>query len=172
VPVADPQRLSSLTALYAQLATSDSVKALMTASERGEGAVSVRAIPAPPYSTPTILPLLGLSASAPSPARARALADRATAAFRLWLAQRQDSAAIPASQRVVVQTLRAASAPVLAAGRSKTAAAIVFVTVMAAAIGLAFVLENMYPAARAAEAKAEAESPPADVAGAPARLAA
>lgn len=148
VPVADPARLSSLTGLYARLATSDPVRERLAASERRNGSVRVNAVPAPPYSNPSTLPLLSLNASAPTGPRARDLAENATSSFRDWLGEQQDAARIPPDQRIVVSVVNHASTPALISGRSKTLPIVVFMTVMAAVLALAFVLENTRPQGR------------------------
>jgi hypothetical protein len=145
VPVADPQRLSSLTALYAQLAMSDPVRSLLTATERTQGSVSVSAVLAPLNSSPPILPLLRFSAVAPSKARAVALVDNAAGAFQTWLSQQQNSAGIGASQRVVAQLVTGGSNPTTASHRSKALPMIIFIAVIAASFGLALALENLRP---------------------------
>ena len=89
IPTADPQRLSSLTALYAQLATSEPVAPWLKGIERRHEQLTVTAVPAPQYSTPTLLPLLQIAATAPSQARAISLANRASSSFKTWLARQQ-----------------------------------------------------------------------------------
>jgi hypothetical protein len=145
VPVADPQRLSSLTALYAQLAMSDPVRTLLNASERKEGKVSVSAVLAPINSSPPVLPLLNFSAVAPSQARAVALVNNAAGAFQTWLSDQQNTAGIQSAQRVVAQLVTGGSKPTVASHRSKSLPIIIFITVLAASFGLALALENMLP---------------------------
>jgi hypothetical protein len=145
VPVADPQRLSSLTALYAQLAMSDPVRSLLTASERTDGKVGVSAVLAPINSSPPILPLLKFSAIAPSQQRAVALVNNAAGAFQTWLSDQQNSAGIQPAQRVVAQLVTGGSKPTAASHRSKSLAMIIFITVVAASFGLALALENLLP---------------------------
>jgi hypothetical protein len=142
-PTIDPQRLASLTGLYAQLATSDPVKSLMAANTHSGEAVTVTAVPAPQYANPAILPLLDLSATAPSRKRAVDLANTAAVAFQRWLTGQQQQASIPDSQRVVVQLIGRASTASLISGRGRTLPAIVFLTVLVATFGLLLVLENM-----------------------------
>jgi hypothetical protein len=148
-PAADPIRLSALTTLYAHLAQSDSVRRLLSLSGAPEGTITVNPVPAPPYSSPAILPLLTVDAIASSPAGAVRLANQAADAFRGWLVREQANAGIPAERRVVVQVVHRASSATLASGRTKTLPVVVFLTVLAATFGLIFVLENMRPRARA-----------------------
>lgn len=150
VPASDPQRLSSLAALYAKLAMGDEVKQGLTGSER-DGTVAVAAMPAPPYSTPAILPLLRLRGEAPTPARARALTAAATDGFRVWLGLQQDQAGIARSDRVIVQTVNRATPAKLVVGRSKTLPVLIFLIVMAATLAIVLVLENLRRGRAAAE---------------------
>jgi hypothetical protein len=157
VPASDPVRLATLTGLYAQLATNDNILARLTPDERRYGTLTVTAVPAPAYTASGVLPLLKLEATGPSRAGAVALARRATAAFQGWLRDEQDRGAIPPDDRVQVQVAISASKPVIAVKPKKTTAAVVFLTIMAAVLGLAMVLENLRPRSgveRAAEAPA------------------
>jgi hypothetical protein len=160
IPTADPQRLSSLTALYAQLATSDPVAPWLKGIERRHEQLTVTAVPAPQYSTPTLLPLLQIAATAPSQARAISLANRASSSFETWLARQQKTADIPDAERVVVEPISHADTAKRVGGSGKTLPAVVFLAVLAATIGLIFILENlrMSKAASAADA-AEGDDP-------------
>jgi hypothetical protein len=155
IPTADPQRLSSLTALYAQLATSEPVAPWLKGVELRHEQLTVTAVPAPQYSTPTLLPLLQIDATAPSKARAIALANRASTSFRTWLAQQQATAEIPDTERVVVEPISHADNAKRVGGSGKTLPVIVFLAVLAATIGVIFVLENMRTGNAAEPAEAE-----------------
>jgi hypothetical protein len=154
IPTADPQRLASLTALYAQLATSEPVAPWLKGIERRHEQLTVTAVPAPQYSTPTLLPLLQIAATAPSQARAVSLANRASDSFRTWLARQQATADIPDAERVVVEPISRADTAKRVGGAGKTLPVIVFLAVLAATVGLIFVLENL----RATNAANAAES--------------
>lgn len=167
VPTADPQRLSSLTALYAQLATSEPVAPWLKGLELQHEQLTVTAVPAPQYSTPTLLPLLQIEATAPSQARAVSLANRASSSFRTWLARQQATADIPDAERVVVTPISNADTAKRVGGSGKTLPAIVFLAVLAAVVGVIFVLENLRAtkaanAAESEEAEAEDSGPPPD----------
>jgi len=148
VPVADPNRLSSLTALYAQIATSDPLGVLDVPPDSKVEKVSVTALPAPAYSNPAILPLITITALAQSPAAAQQLAGHAAASFHTWLDHQQNESKIPAQQRVTMQVINSGTKPIVAVGRSKTLPGIIFITVMSATFGLIFVLENLRPRVR------------------------
>jgi hypothetical protein len=163
-PQADPNRLATLATLYAQLATSDQIQAQLHAHRAPVGTFTVNTVPAPAYSNPAILPLLKLDATSPTAADAMVLANDAATVFGDWLRTQQKNAGIPPERRVVVQTVERATKATLVAGRSKTLAAVVFLTVMAATLGLAFVLENMRPRQKTVAATAAPQAPPATAA--------
>jgi capsular polysaccharide biosynthesis protein len=150
VPIADPGRLSTLTALYAELANSDEVRRLMLRDQSSpglvKGTIKVTAIAAPQYSS--ILPLLKLEATSDSPSHAVALASRASQAFRRWLQTKQNAAGISADRRVLVDVVNRAANPVRVSGRGRTLPIVVFLTVMTAVLGLVFILENLRPRIR------------------------
>ena len=154
---ADQSRFTNLAILYAQLATSDPVRMIM----RETGPVRGRVIAAPvlalnnPGSPLPIISLAGISAS---PASAKALAERVTAAIQEYLRRQQESNDIPTSDRVQVQVLEAPRAAQLFQGRSLTLPIVVFLALMTATTALAFVLENLRPGARPAIAPADEES--------------
>jgi hypothetical protein len=104
-----------------------------------------------------LLPLVSITGRAPSKAVATSYARRETDAFLQYLTGKQDRAKIPPDQRVVVQVLDDGSAARVIQGRKKTLTLLVFMTVMLAVSGLAFMLENLRNAATAA-AEEEAEA--------------
>jgi hypothetical protein len=145
----DPQRLSTLTALYAKLAVADEVQhGLLARSARTHESISVVAEPAPAYSTPAVLPLLTINGTAPTAPRAVALAERATTAFIGWLQKQQTNADIPDDSRVVAQIVNHATRPEQVSHHSKALPVMIALTVIAAFVGLALVLENLMPSER------------------------
>jgi len=96
------------------------------------------------------LPLLSVRGIATSPEGAVVVAQRASNAFQEFLDTEQDRRAIPAEQRVVLTEVRhpTLGTTVLLEGRTKTLPIVVFLTVMLAVIGLAFILENIRPRVR------------------------
>jgi hypothetical protein len=150
-PNSSPDWLLSLPALYAELASSavinDHLKPELDAlhgsyvasqdfasSSEGGGA----------------LPFLTFYASAPSQASSVKLAQASTRTFLNYVSQNQASQQIPNSQRVLLQVITpaTASAAQVIAGRKKTIPIIVFLAVLMATVGLAYVLENLRPAIR------------------------
>jgi hypothetical protein len=157
VPIGDPGRLSNLALLYSQFANSDPVHKLIRRQGPVEGSI-VAGPYAPPDAPPgTVLPLIGITATSDTPTRAVDLARRGARAFMEFIQKQQIAADIPVEDRVVLQVLREPENPSLVAGRKKTLPVMVFLVVMIAALGLAFILENMRPRIR----QVEEEGPPA-----------
>lgn len=152
VPGVDPQRLSSLASLYAQLASGSAVRAMLPAAYRnmllppsGEPTASLyaSAVSATEYSTPAILPLVTFWATAPSPAVAVGLATAATDAFQRLVASQQAGVA-PKSQ-VVAQVVQNATRATPVGHKSKSLPMLVFLAALIGSFGLALALENTHP---------------------------
>jgi hypothetical protein len=160
VPQADPNRLNTLAALYAELATSDPVRRLM--AQRGtiplceqEGASAAGTSPekcGKLAATPVVvgdnrvaLPFIDLTATAPSAKKAMKLAQDGADAFGTYIRTQQIANNVPADDRVIVEQLVEPKRAEVARPRSKTMPVVVFLAVMLATIGLAFLLENMRP---------------------------
>jgi hypothetical protein len=144
----DPAHLTSLAGLYARLAMSDPVLAMTMGRRPIPGFVQAEPLAAGKNNDGDALPMIGLSAISSSAAQAHALATRHVRAFVTYLEQRQDEADIAVEERVVVEVAQQPQAPVLIEPRKKTRPVIVFLAVMIAVIGLAFVLENLRPRVR------------------------
>jgi hypothetical protein len=93
------------------------------------------------------LPIVTLTATSPTGANAALLAQRATALLQTYVTRAEDAAATPAGQRVQLQVVQSGAPPKLASGHKLVIPIMVFLVVLAAFIGLAFVLENMHPEA-------------------------
>ncbi len=141
---ADSGRLSSLAAYYAQLANSDPVQRIVhSGAHRYHGTVLASVIVDPVYHYAQ--PFVRFDGLGQSPGAAVDLANRGTAAFQQFLEQQQAGAGIPVSQRVTPTVINRAYSAALSAGRRKTAPIVIFLTTLLAAIGLAFILENLRP---------------------------
>lgn len=149
----DPAHLTSLAGLYARLAVSDQVYRLMLRRGPLPGFVQAEPLAAGKDNSGSPLPMIGLSAVSTSAPAAHALAQRHVNAFVRYLELRQAEAQIPADERVVVEIASQPQMPVLIEPRKKTRPVIVFLAVMIAVIGLAFILENMRPRVRPIAAK-------------------
>ena len=173
IPLADPNRLNTLAVLYAELATSDPVRAMMRLDgaiplcdrETGTGAGleasgrcgKIVATPVVVGDSRVALPLVDLMAIAPSPTSAVDLAQRSADAVGSYIREQQRANRVPAADRVVVQQLVRPKPPKIFQPRRKTMPIVVFLAVMFATVGLAFLLENLKPSGR--EVAAE---PPGD----------
>jgi hypothetical protein len=153
IPLADQNRLTGLAVLYAELATSDPVRQLM----RREGRILGSIVVTPVIAGNTPLPLIDVTAMASSGPLAVRLARRAAEAFETYMQQQQRQSKVPVSDRVVVQQLVRPQPPEIFRGRSKTLPVVVFLAVMFAVVGLAFLLENLRPSRITPDEAAEPE---------------
>jgi hypothetical protein len=149
IPIADPNRFKDLAIFYAELATSDPVRRLMLKDGPIRG--KIVATPVVVQSNYT-LPLIDLMAIATSPRRAVELAQRGSNALTTYLETQQRANAVPPTDRVVLQEVLSARKAKIFAPRSKTMPIVIFLAVMFATIGLAFLLENLRPRTRKADA--------------------
>lgn len=151
VQVAPTEWFSSLAVLYAQLATSDGVREIRQESGPIPGTIEV----APVLAEKDALPFIRVAAISPTPAAAEVLAQREIDAFRTFLERQQEAGGIPAEERVIVKVSQSPQPAVLFEDRSKTRPIMVFLSVLIAVIGLAFILENLRPRVRPVEATPE-----------------
>lgn len=143
IPVADPNRLNNLTVLYSELAMSDPVRRLM----RQDGPVRGKIIATPLVrgDNRIMLPLIDLTAIATSPREAMSLAIRSAGALEKYVRQQQGANEVPPADRVVVEAVMQPKGALIYQPRSKTMPIVVFLAVMLATSGLAFLLENLRP---------------------------
>lgn len=149
IPLADPNRLNTLTILYAELATSDPVRRLLRRNGPIRG--KILATPVVVQDGRYTLPLIDLIAIATSRRRAMTLAEESAAAFRTYLTEQQRANAVPEADRVLVQEVVRPRRAELYRGRSQTMPLVIFLSVVFAAVGLAFLLENARPRATPGE---------------------
>jgi hypothetical protein len=158
---ADPNRFSTLAVLYANLATSDPVRAIMKRNRVPLGEIDAAPVLAGDNAFAGALPLIRIAAISDSPQHALGLVVGTTDAFRAFLAREQERNAIPVDNRVRLTIIKRADRPALLAGRSMTLPVIVFLAVMILVSAFAFILENMRPRLRpvaSAEAEPSAET--------------
>ena len=146
IAVADPARFTSLALLYAEFATSDPVRRLMHHGHPIPG--QIVAVALRDSDSGVMLPLIDLTAISTSPRNAVQLARRNADALETYVSATQGANNVPLSDRAVVRTIVQPRAPSVYQPRSKTMAIVVFLAVMLAAVGVAFVLENLRPRAR------------------------
>ena len=143
IPVVDPGRFNNLAILYAELATSDPVRLLMRRDGPVRGQIVATALR--DDRSGTLLPMIDLAAISTSPRGAIALALRSADALNRFIARQQRANNVPAADRVVVQTIEQPKGARLFQPRSKTMPIVVFLVVMFAIVGLAFLLESVKP---------------------------
>lgn len=153
IPIANPDRFNALAILYAELATSDPVRALML----GDGPVrgQIVATPLRDADSGVLLPLIDLTGISDSPEGSVALTSRGVDALQRYLETEQSSNEVPSSDRVVLQELTRPMHAQVFRPRSKTMAAVVFLAVAFATVALVFVLENLRPRFRNVDESAQ-----------------
>jgi hypothetical protein len=146
VPVGDSNRLTGLAGLYVQLANSDVIRALIAkkAPRGGKILASQNYVFSPSYYS-TALPIITITGLNTTRGTARATAQAGADALIGYLTDQQKAAGIRDSDRVVVQELARPRKTLVANGPKKTLPIAVFLTVMLAVSGFAFVLENLRP---------------------------
>ena len=146
IPIANPARFNELAVLYAELATSDPVLRLIRPDRLG--GEQIVADPLRAAESGTMLPLIELTAISTSPQRAVVLARRSSKALSTYLQSQQRANKVPSSDRVVMEEVLQAKEAEIFRPRSKTMPVVIFLAVMFATVGLAFLLENLRPRSR------------------------
>lgn len=150
VPVADPGRFNNLAILYSELATSDPVRRLM----RQDGPITGKVVATPLVAGGefrTQLPMIDITGISTSPIAAIMLAQRSGKALTSFIQAQQEASHVPVADRAVLQDVVRPTRAVVFQPRSKTMPAVVFLVVMFATVGLAFLLENLRPPVRESE---------------------
>lgn len=141
------QRFAALVNVYAALVESDEVvnllvkRGLVEREDVANGEIPVVATPVVSDNGAST-PLMTITASASSAAKATALTTGATRAFIDALERRQRAAGIPASQRTLVQPVRRFGEPTLVAPRSKSLPLIVFLAGLSATFAAAIIRDG------------------------------
>jgi hypothetical protein len=133
----DPSvNLALLAQIYTTIATTDAVR-----SQFSEGRL-VGTYSAVQVQTPTgPIPVIQVSGLAPTPQGATAIANDASEALKAYVAHDQVSAS--RSQKVFLKTLTNPEKPIVVRGRRLTLSIVLFLSVLIATLGLAFILENL-----------------------------
>jgi hypothetical protein len=147
-PVVDPSRFASYAFDYATLANGDEVRALIRGRGRPVGDVQAAPYIQQGIQNAPFLPLIQFVGNGDTQSHAIVMAQRGVSAFRQWLQHEQDQSGVPVSRRVVLDVLNRPQRPELTQRRKLTTPVVVFLTVMIAALGLAFILENLRPRVR------------------------
>jgi hypothetical protein len=152
-------RLSALATVYANLADSDPVLAIMQRRGPIHGVIQAAALPVAQGSD-AVLPIIQIAGIAASPKASLDLSANAADALRDFLALQQAKNGIAPSQRIVLQVVNKAGGTKVFAARKKTLPIVVFLTVALAVIALAFMLENLRPRIRVAPGEHAAPAAP------------
>jgi hypothetical protein len=159
IPIADPNRLNNLAVLYSELATSDQVHSLMLRDGPIVGQIS--AVSLVEGDNRIMLPLIDITAISTSPLAAIRLSLRSARALERYVAGQQSSNNVPTTDRVIVQEILNPKQAHIYQPRSKTMPIVIFLAVLFATVGLAFLLENLRPRARRLDETAETDLPDA-----------
>ncbi len=141
------QRFSTLVNVYAALVESDQVvnllvrRGLVEREDVSNGEIPVVATPVVSDNGAST-PLMTITGSASSAAKATALTVGATKAFIDTLERRQRAAGIPTSQRTLVQPVRRFGEPTLVEPRSKSLPIIVFLAGLSATFAAAIIRDG------------------------------
>jgi hypothetical protein len=146
ISVADPNRFNTLALLYAEFATSDPVRRLTLSKGLIPGKIVATALR--DSDSGVMLPLIDLTAISTSRRDAIRLARNSAAALDGYVSAEQRVNKVPVSDRAMLRTIVAPRLPQVFQPRSKTMAIVVFLAVMLATVGVAFVLENLRPRPR------------------------
>jgi hypothetical protein len=152
------QQYTTLAIVYARLADSDAVLRYIRRSGALGGRVEAAPISATDDNTGETLPLISVAAVSTSPEQAHWLGEREVAALQGYLAERQRAENVSFDQRVVFEVVKKPTKAILLTGRSKTLPIVVFLTLMIAVVGLAFVLENLRPRVRSVSSEPSVET--------------
>jgi hypothetical protein len=155
-----PVSLAGLAAFYARIAMSDDVQRLMLKEGPVNGVMTAQPGVDNVTSIRAPLPILAIYGDAPTPGSAIAVARRGARAFTKYVALQQDRAGIPAANRIQFRVVNAARGADLVGPRKKTLPIVIFLTIMTATIGLAFILENLRPRVRPVSTLDDAEQRP------------
>lgn len=147
VPTSDPNRLAFLATLYSEYVSSDAVRVLV---REAAGPAAHGQVQAGPERGPggDILPFLRVTGIDTSANGARRIAQIGIDSLRKYIEQQQQASGTPKTDRVVLKQLQIPGFATVLAGRSKVRPLAVFLTILLATIGMAFILENLRPRIR------------------------
>ena len=140
----DQARLTNLAQIYAEYANGDEVAA--TIKRQGlKGKIDAQPITTNLNVGAPTLPLIDVAGIAAGKQAARRVAQAATDALVAYVEGQAQAADIPLERRVMIQELQRPKKVTVFQKPKQTVPILVFLTVMLAAVGLAFVLENLRP---------------------------
>ncbi len=141
VPIGEASYMSALAPVYSALANGDAVQGQLrqqlhvTDSVKAENVIN--------STIGTNLPLVNLTATAPTRDRAATLVERAALILRTYVNQQQTAAQISPSQRVQLLILQSGANAQLVKGHKLSVAILVFLAVLTGVLTLVFVRENL-----------------------------
>jgi hypothetical protein len=138
--IVDPARFANLAILYSTLITSDAVKRL--ANHNDGIRAKIVATPERDPQSGVLLPFIDVVSIATAPRAAMTYAERTARALNAFILQRQRAANVPDSDRAIVVTTVHPRGASVYRSRPKTMPIVVFLAVMFATVGLAFILDN------------------------------
>jgi len=142
----DLGRLTALANLYVQIANTDTIKSVVRhTGPRGASISATQTYSFSPGFNSTPLPMITLTGTGRTRADARVASQLGVDALTGYLKNEQAAGNIAKSKRVVVQEIQPPTKVFPLKTTKKTLPIVVFLTVMLAVTGLAFVLENLRP---------------------------
>jgi hypothetical protein len=147
--LADTSRFAGLVDVYAALATSDPVvqvlrrRGLVDANDMANGASPITAAAVVSTVGAGSTPMLTLTATAPSSAKATKLTLGATNAFLNYVEARQAAANIPSKDRIEIRVVKSADVPTLVKPRSKALPVLVLLGGLIATAAVVFTRDNV-----------------------------
>jgi hypothetical protein len=153
-PVTDPARLATLARYYAQVITSDPVR---IRAERSGAVGKLIATPIRDDQSGVILPYIDLVSISTSAEGAMKYVDASVRALSAYLLQQQRANHVEAADRVIIEPIIRPDGASVFRPRPKTMPIVVFLAVMFATVGLAFVLENARPRVRRIDPESRSE---------------
>jgi len=143
----DPSSLTGTALLYAQLATSDQVRAVINQQGPLPGTYAANVETSPAINN-SPLPLIAINAVGPSAAAATDTVRRATEGLLDYVTAQQVANGIAPDLRIVLQPLVKSAPPTIVKGRSIMRPLAVFAVILTLFTILACVLENLRPRVR------------------------
>ena len=143
-PGDDQSRFQSLAVLYAELATSDPVKALAEKGGKVDGEIVAEPViyTIGQFATPVVLPMVRISVTADTGPGAVQDAARVSRALQGYVTSGQVGAKIRPKERVLIKVSRTASDPLLIAGPSKAVPIVIFVLLLGLTFMAIFACHN------------------------------
>jgi hypothetical protein len=146
----DPTTLASNAIIYANMADNDTVRKLAFGNTLPKGTVEAATLTTSPTSADA-LPMISIAGLADTAAQAIYLARAETRGLIAYVRSEQQRSSIAPADRIILQVVKKPDTAKLLKGRSLSVPIVVFLTTMAAVIGLVFMLENLRPRVRAVE---------------------